>query len=204
MSLTPKQKRMLDFILEYTEKNGYAPSQAEIAAQFGFNSLGTVQNYIVRLQRQGALQKTWNARRGVKVLPSEPSTSARLLPLVGRVAAGRPIEAIENRESIEVPKSLITSQAEHFVLRVKGDSMIEDGVLDNDLVIVRKQSQAENGQSVVALVNNEATLKKYFRKKGRIELHPANSNYKPIIVEEKDNVDFKIEGIMVGLIRKLH
>jgi repressor LexA len=217
--LTPKQKAMLDFILQYRESNGYAPSQHEIARHFGFSSLGTVQNYLVRLERQGAIQKDWNSRRGTQVLirpsekgPSTPfskgrkvfeETSSELsLPLLGRVAAGRPIEALEHGEFVEVPRSMISAVGDHFVLKVQGDSMIEEGILDGDQVIIKKQRTAQNGQTVVALIGSEATIKIYFHRRGRVELHPANPKYTPIVVDADVKEDFRIEGIMVGLIRK--
>jgi repressor LexA len=202
--LTPKQKEILDFITSFRAERGYAPSQWEIAKHFGFKSLGTVQNYLVRLEREGALQKTWNARRGVQVLHnhggSSQQSSAVPVPLVGRVAAGRPVEAIRSDESLDVPASMLGAGAQHFVLKVKGDSMIEDGILDGDYVIVRKQETAVNGQTVVALIGgNEATIKRFQKRGDRIELIAANPNYKPIVVE---GGEFKIEGILVGVLRK--
>jgi repressor LexA len=206
--LTPKQKAMLDYILNFRDVNGYNPSQHEIARHFGFSSLGTVQNYLVRLERQGAIQKDWNARRGTQVLLApttkvhEETSSDLALPLLGRVAAGRPIEAIETRETVEVPRTMVSRTGEHFVLRVQGDSMIEEGILDGDQVIIKKQRTAENGQTVVALVGNEATIKKYYFRQGRVELHPANARYSPLIVDAAVRDEFKIEGVMVGLIRR--
>jgi len=209
MGITPKQKQLLEFITEFREKNGYAPSQHEIARHFGFKSLGTVQNYLVRLERHGLLRKTWNARRSAEPLEhSQPLHSNTFqasesvpLPLVGRVAAGRPIEAVQANETIEVPSSMLKKRAEHFVLKVKGDSMIDQGILDGDYAVIRKQATAENGQTVVALINNEATIKKIFMKKhaATVELHAANPNYKPIIVQADET--FKIEGILAGVIR---
>jgi repressor LexA len=194
--LTPKQKKILDFIESYTEREGYAPSQQEIAHAFGYSSLGTVQNYLVRLQQEGYLAKDWNARRGLRVV--QPQNGAVTLPLVGIVAAGKPIEAVENPDTIEVP-SFMVGPGENFVLRVKGDSMIGDGILDGDLVLVRKQALAENGQTVVALIAGEATVKRFYKKRERIELHPANPSMEPIRIEEEES--FRIEGVVVGVIR---
>lgn len=206
LSLTPKQKAILDFITEFRITRGYAPSQHEIAAHFGFKSLGTVQNYLVRLERQGSLKKTWNARRGMQVVAPQPQaihshrSEAVPLPLLGRVAAGRPIEAVSNEETIEVPPSMLRAGA-HFVLKVNGDSMIEEGILDGDYVVIKKQVTADNGQTVVALIDNGATIKKYYCRGGSIELHPANVAYKPIIVQSE--ADFRVEGVLVGVIRVL-
>ncbi len=194
--LTPKQKKILDFIHTFVRERGYGPSREEIAAAFGFRSLGTVQNYLVRLERDGFLRRDRNARRALEVL--HPDGSETELPLAGTVAAGRPIEAPEVPDRIEVPPAMM-GRGENFVLRVKGDSMIGDGILDGDYVVVRKQTAAENGQTVVAQVNNEGTVKRFYRKEERIELHPANPAMEPIIVEETD--DFRIRGIVVGVIR---
>lgn len=204
-SLTRKQKEFLDFLEIYTEEYGYAPSQQEMASHFGFSSLGTVQNYLVRLERQGFVRKTWNARHGIEVIGSpkmDAVPAAAVLPLVGRVAAGAPIEAIDQHREVEVPATML-KQGEHFVLQVCGDSMIEDGILEDDLAIIRKQNTAINGQTVVALIDNSATIKKYFRYTDRVELHPANPAYAPIVVQKNEPHDFKIEGILVGVIRNL-
>jgi len=193
---TPKQKAICDFIESYTDKHGYPPSQQEIARAFGYSSLGTVQNYIVRLVREGALAKDWNAKRGLRVL--QPKSGAVELPLYGLVAAGRPIEAIANPDSIEVPPSMIGS-GENFVLKVQGDSMIGDGILDGDFVVVRIQAQANPGQTVVALVNGAATVKRLMRRGRQIELQPANPAMEPLLISEAE--DFRIEGVVVGVIR---
>jgi len=194
--VTPKQKKILDFIRSHTEREGYPPSQQEIARAFGFRSLGTVQNYLVRLEREGLLSRQWNARRGMRVL--SPDKRGMELPLAGTVAAGRPIEAVETPDTIEVPASMV-GPGENFVLRVQGDSMIGDGILDGDFVVVRKQAAAENGQTVVALIRGEATVKRFQRKGERIELHPANPAMEPIVVEGEES--FRIEGVVVGVIR---
>ena len=224
--LTPKQKKVLDFIQKYQKKNGFAPSQQEIAKHFGFNSLGTVQNYLTRLEKHGWIQKSWNARRGTQILSATtqehgasdalrqksfsqhvsppPSSEILSLALIGRVAAGRPIEAVEVQKSVDVPPSLVSQRDPHFVLEVQGDSMIDAGILDGDYVVIRQKKTAQNGETVVALVNNEATIKRYYQRQGRIELHSANEKYKPIIVDPKDDesFSFKIEGILAGVIRR--
>jgi repressor LexA len=194
--LTPKQKKILDFIESFSSREGYPPSQQEIAQAFGFSSLGTVQNYLVRLEREGLLSRDWNARRGMRVL--KPKGSRLELPLVGRVAAGKPIEAIETPDTIEVPGSMI-GPGENFVLKVQGDSMVGDGILDGDYVVVRKQATAENNQTVVALIRGEATVKRFYRKGSIIELHPANPAMQPLIVADEES--FRIEGVVVGVIR---
>lgn len=194
--LTPKQKRILDFIESYLTANGYAPSQQEIARAFGFRSLGTVQNYLVRLEREGVLSRDWNARRGTR--PTLTKGNAIELPLAGLVAAGKPIEAVETPDTIEVPSSMVGG-GDNIVLKVQGTSMIGDGILDGDYVVVRKQVQAENGQTVVAMIHGEATVKRFYRKGSRIELHPANPTMTPILVENEET--FRIEGVVIGVIR---
>ena len=128
----------------------------------------------------------------------DPGPPARILPLLGRVAAGRPIEAIATPESVEVPETLLRGD-NNFALRVVGDSMVDDGIRDGDIVIVQQQRDAKNGQTVVALVNHEATIKRYFKKGTHIELQPANEAMQPIIVHPSD--EFHIEGLVIGVIR---
>jgi repressor LexA len=194
--LTPKQKKILDFIEDFTTHEGFPPSQQEIAKAFGFRSLGTVQNYLVRLEREGFLARDWNARRSMRVL--RPRGNSFELPLAGIVAAGKPIEAVETPDTIEVPSSM-AGPGENFVLRVQGDSMIGDGILDGDYVIVRKQAAADSGQTVVALIRGEATVKRFYLKEKRIELRPANPAMSSIFVEDEES--FRIEGVVVGVIR---
>ena len=194
--LTPKQKKVLDFIRSHQEQEGYPPSQQEIARAFGFRSLGTVQNYLVRLEREGVLSRTWNARRGMAVL--RPASAGLELPLAGTVAAGKPIEAVQTPDTLEVPPSMVGG-GEHFVLRVQGDSMIGDGILDGDYVVVRKQAVADSGQTVVALLDGEATVKRLHRTAKGIELLPANPAMEPI--EVPPETDLHIEGVVVGVIR---
>lgn len=197
--LTPKQKQVLDYLLEFKQTHGFSPSQQEIARNFGFKSLGTVQHYLVRLEELGLISKTWNARRGAQAVGVQKTSFE--LPLLGRVAAGRPIEAIEMQESLEVPSFMVKKGGEHFVLKVKGDSMMEEGILDGDYVVIRKQEDAKNGDTVVALIDNEATIKKFFRRRGHVELQPANESYEPILVDQDQ--EFRVEGILAGVIRRL-
>jgi len=202
-SLTPKQKRVLEFITEFTEREGYRPSQMEIAQGLGFSSLGTVQNYLVRLEKGGFLTRTPHARRGVEIPQAAPAFVS--LPLLGKVAAGRPIESSNLHQTVDVPHSLVKAGKEHFVLRVSGQSMIEDGILDGDLVVVRAQKTAHNGETIVALVDHAATIKRYVQTEHEIELHPANPAFRTLRIAraeiESGNTDFKIAGVFAGLIR---
>ena len=194
MSLTPKEKRILDFISRFTAQLGYSPSQQEIAKEFGYKSLESIQQFLNQLQNKGYLEKVWNAKRGIKIRPQGTS-----LPLLGKVAAGFPIEHLIHQEYIEVPPKMINKSGDYYALRVKGDSMRDEGILDGDYVIVRKQSTAENGQKVIAMIDNGATIKTYFRRKERFELKPANEKFEPIILDSFS--PFRIEGIFVGLVR---
>lgn len=201
--LTPKQKKLLEYIENYMDENGYAPTQHEIAKHFGYSSLGTVQNYLIRLEEQGFLRRKWNGKRALDVInplqtKSQPQTATLEIPLLGYVAAGKPIEAILSNETLEVPP-LMASKGENFALKVKGESMIEDGILDGDYVIVRRQPTAANGQTVVATINGEATVKKFYRKGKQVELHPANSTMEPFILKNEES--FRIEGVVAGVIR---
>jgi repressor LexA len=194
MNLTKRQKEILDFIRSYRKDQGISPTQREIRERFGLSSFGTVQKHLKRLEEKGALSREWNRSRGIS--PAEqPST--RSVSLLGLVAAGRPIEPFPEEESIEVPASLL-GKGEHFVLRVRGDSMIEDGIRDGDYVIVARRSQAQNGQTVVALVRGEATLKRYYGEGSRVRLQPANAAMKPLTYDVRD---VTVQGIVTGLMR---
>ena len=198
MRLTEKQKAFLGYISRYGEDWGRSPSFEEICSHFGFTSYNTVTTYLKTLERKGyiRLPRKKNQKRAIEVI--SPVETRRLeFPLLGRVAAGRPIEAVEEIDVIEIPPSMI-GKGDHFVLQVKGDSMKEDGILDGDFVVVRKQATADNGQTVVALINNEATVKKYYQREGHIELRPAHADMDPLIINEGD---LRIEGRVVGIMR---
>ena len=198
MKLTEKQKAFLGYISRYMEDWGRSPSFEEICSHFGFTSYNTVTTYLKSLERKGyiRLPRKKNQKRAIEVI-SPVETRRFEFPLLGRVAAGKPIEAVEDMDVIEVPSSMI-GQGDHFVLQVKGDSMKEDGILDGDFIVVRKQPTAENGETVVALINNEATVKKYYKLENYVELRPAHTDMEPIIVKEGD---LRIEGRVVGVIR---
>ncbi|SNB45878.1 transcriptional repressor LexA [Geobacter sp. DSM 9736] len=195
--MTPKQKKVLDFITGYRIRKGFAPSQQEIAAGCGFQSLGTVQHYLKLLEREGHVARRWNGKRSIELLPSEMSTSGIELPLVGIVAAGKPVEAFQLPDVIEVPSSM--GGPGNVVYEVRGESMVEMGIMEGDYVAVHPQLTAENGQTVIAELNGSITIKKFVRKESRIELHPANSAMSPIVVQETD--DFHIRGVIVGSMR---
>jgi repressor LexA len=199
MKLTDKQQAVLFYIANYIDEWRKPPSFTEICEHFGFRSYNTVTTYLRILEKKGyiRLPSRKNQKRGIQVV-SPVEVKRFELPLLGLVAAGKPIEAVENPEVIEIPPSML-GDGDHFVLRVQGDSMRDDGILDGDFVVVRKGPTAENGQTVVVMINNEVTIKKYFKTGSYIKLQPANPDVKPIIVE---NGNFEIEGRVVGVIRR--
>jgi len=198
MRLTEKQKAFLGYISRYTEDWGRSPSFEEIRSHFGFTSYNTVTTYLKTLERKGyiRLPRKKNQKRAIEVI--SPVETKRLeSPLLGKVAAGKPIEAVEEIDVVEIPPSML-GKGDHFVLQVKGDSMKEDGILDGDFIVVRRQASAENGQTVVALINNEATVKKYYQREGYVELRPAHTGMEPFIIREGY---LRIEGRVVGVMR---
>ena len=195
MALTKIQKEVLDFITEYVREHGISPTQKEIQNHFGFKSLGSVQDYIKYLTNGGYLLNDSHSVRGL--MPATVQQHTEEIPLLGEIAAGIPIEAIENSDFISVPTHML-GKGQHYALRVKGESMIEEGILNGDIAVIKHQTQANNGQIVVAVIDNETTLKKYFKKAKQVELHPANSTMTPIIVKDKE---CEIRGLLVGLIR---
>lgn len=199
MYLTKKQKSILDFIKEYLSANEIAPTYEEIADYFGYRSKGTVHKHITNLEQKGLIKKDWNRSRCLQVVDPLPEQSASELPLLGRVAAGEPIEAIENREEISVPPDMI-GKGDHYVLQVAGESMIDENIQDGDYVIVQPRNEAHNGEMVIALINNQdATLKKFYKDGDRVRLEPANTEMSPIVLSA-DSV--RIRGKVVGVIRK--
>ena len=197
MKLTDKQKDVLGFISGYINEWGKSPSFDEICTRFGFSSYNTVTTYLKLLEKKGYIRlPEKNMKRSIEVI--SPVEIKRLeLPLLGKVAGGKPIEAVENYDVIEVPPSMLGS-GDHFVLEVMGFSMQEEGILDGDFVIVRKQSWAEIGETVVALIGNEATVKKYYKTGKHVELRPAHEGMESIYVEKGD---LRIEGKVVGVLR---
>lgn len=197
--LTKRQKQILDFIKSFIGKEGYAPSIKEIQEEFGLSSTATVHQHLDALKKKGYIDKKANDARAIEIKEEEKPITQ--LPLAGTIAAGEPIEAIEDPEPVTVPLEMIPNNRDndYYVLKVEGDSMIEEGIKDGDLVLVRGQDTAEPGQTVVALLDNEnATLKKYYPQKNRIKLEPANEKLDPIYTK-----NCQIQGKVVGVIRKL-
>ena len=193
--LSPKLKRFLDFIQRFTLSFDQAPSYEEIMVGLGFDSLGTVNWYVKTLEEEGHLSriKGPNGKRALTLIHKEHATTTARLPLLGLIAAGEPIEALENPEVVDVPPSLL--HPDNYVLLVKGDSMIDEQIHDGDFIVARKTKTARSGQIVVALINGEATLKCYVPKTDYIELHPRNPNFPVIKVNPQD--DFHINGVLL-------
>jgi len=201
MALTRRQREIYDYVCEFVRDKGYSPSLEEIGAHFGLRSVATVHKHVQHLVEKEFLRKAWNRSRSVEPVAEPGASEANLmtLPLLGTVAAGSPIEAIENPETIAVPSDLV-GRGEHFVLKVRGDSMIEDQICDGDLVVIESRSNARNGETVVALVDgNDATLKRFYRDGSHVRLVPANSTMQPI---ERHAGDVTIRGVLKGLIRQ--
>jgi repressor LexA len=197
--LTPKQMRVLTFIRDYQRKHGYSPTMQEMADSMRVTKV-TVFEHVTGLEKKGLLRRSRHRARSLEltehgraVFPDESRTS---LPLVGHIAAGAPIEAVENRETVDLD-DLFESRQGAFVLRVRGDSMIDEHIRDGDLVICEQRNTARNGETVVALLDDgEATLKKLYRENNRIRLQPANAAYEPIFVDS-----VHIQGVVIGVVR---
>ncbi len=205
--LTPKEQKVLQFIRSYSEEHGFPPTYAEIQEEFQYKALSSAQQFIEQLVAKGYLEIPLgeNKKRALKVIPPLHDSPGRTpealvsIPLEGSVAAGTLKHSYQNRDTVEVPRYLLKSSQDYFALKVTGDSMIEDCIMDGDLVIIKRQHHAMNGQTVVALVNDETTIKRFYKKKSSIELHPANPNYSIIHVES--SAEFKILGILASVIR---
>jgi repressor LexA len=200
MHLTRRQKEILDFLARHIERKGYAPTIEEIAEHFGLSSLATVHKHLTNLQEKGLIKRAWNRSRALELVPAEVTVRAVELPLLGRVAAGTPIEAVQSTETIFVPEDMLGRQ-DTYVLQVKGDSMIDEQIRDGDYVIVENRKSARDGEMVIALLDGDSvTLKKLYREAdGRVRLQPANAQMKPILVEPGQ---LRIQGVVIGVLRK--
>jgi repressor LexA len=201
MALTKRQRQILDYVQSFIEAYGYSPSFEEIAEHFGYSSLATVHEHLSNLEQKGFLRKNYNKSRSLEVVPAEMGTLAVELPLLGSVAAGLPIEALrDNEDTVAVPHDMVP-KGNNYVLRVKGNSMVDEQIRDGDYIIVNSRVTADNGEMVVALVGGEsATVKKFYRERdGRIRLQPANPTMQPMYFQPDE---VQIQGIVVGVIRK--
>ncbi len=198
MHLTKRQKEILGFIKIFIKEYGYSPTMKEIGAHFKLSSSATIHKHLTNLEMKGFIQRSYNRSRAVEVVEEGANQNTHQFPLLGIIAAGKPIEALENKESISILPEF--SQKDIYILKVKGNSMIDDHIKDGDYVIVEKRIVAENGETVVALLDNEnVTLKRFYREKDHIRLQPSNPKMKPIIIK-KGNL--KIQGVVIGVLRK--
>ncbi|MBI2035734.1 MAG: transcriptional repressor LexA [Candidatus Liptonbacteria bacterium] len=196
--ITQKKKEILDFVKSYSKKRGYSPTIPEIATKIG-RAFGTIHEHLRGLEEDGFIQLNKNQRRGIAILESTPMIK---IPLLGTIAAGSPLTLFDvPQETIAVPKSKVHSSSEVYALRVVGNSMIDENINDGDIVLVHHQKTAENGQKVVALIDNhEATLKKFYKERGQIRLQPANKNMEPLIF--RNGRDVSIQGVIIDVIRE--
>ena len=197
--LTKRQKEILNFITQFSEEKGYAPSYREIGEYFELRSPATIHDHIQALKNKGYLKASFNEARSMELIAADKDFSRSIdLPLLGIISAGEPIEAVMQYETVAVPAEFRIDRFNSYVLKVKGESMIEEGILDGDYVIIERNPSPKNGDVVVALLNNAyVTLKKFYREANRIRLQPANSKMKPIY-----STDPLIQGVVKGVIRK--
>jgi len=200
MVLTRRQEEILDFIASFIEGKGYAPSIVEIQRRFKINSPATVHQHLKNLQEKGLINRKPNRHRSIEVVPTASGVQVGVrVPILGAIAAGIPIEPFQYTEMMSLPEEMV-SGGDTFLLRVRGDSMIDDHIMDGDMVIVKKSESADSGQTVVALVDgNEATLKRFYPEDGRIRLQPANPEMEPMVFEA-DRV--RLQGVVTGILRK--
>ena len=197
--LTKRQREILDYLNEFIEHHGYAPSLEEIGRRFGLSSLATVHKHLTNLQEKGFIKRVWNRSRSVELMPTRTGSRALDLPLLGRVAAGFPIEAVVSSETVSVPEDFVAAR-DTYALRVHGDSMIDEQIRDGDIVIVEDRNTADNGEMVIALLEGaDVTLKTFFRENGNIRLQPANASMEPIVVPANR---VQVQGVVVGVMRR--
>jgi len=199
MHLTKRQKEIFDFVRGFISRNGYAPSLEEIGVEFGLSSVATVHKHVSNLVEKGVLRKAWNRSRSIEVVEDANSRASVVVPLLGRVAAGIPIEAVPDPETISVPASMVGDK-EVFALSVQGDSMIEDRIADGDLVLLESRRNPRPGETVVALIRREeCTLKRFYPNGATVRLVPANRSLTPM---EFPSEEVEIQGVVVGLLRR--
>ena len=204
MPITPKQRRIFDFIRGYIESNHEAPTIAEIGRKFDMRSSASVHAVLKALEREGLIKRTPNVSRGIEIVKQKEKESEgdNEVPLLGHVAAGQPIEAILTHDTVSVPGGM-QGRGRTFALRVRGDSMIDENIQDGDIIIVASQNTAENGQVVIALIDNgNATVKKFYREPDFVRLEPANPQFQPIFIDSPERI--QIQGVVRGLIRRYY
>ncbi len=199
MALTKRQKEIYDFVRDFIHDRGYSPSLQEIGQHFNLSAVATVHKHVSNLVDKGLLQRGRNQNRSLELVESGPPVGVRELPLYGYVAAGHPIEATTDAETVPVPE-ILAGKGKTYVLRVRGESMIGEQICDGDMVVVEDRKEVRNGEMVIALLHgDEVTLKKFYHERGRIRLQPANDDMAPIYVREEH---VRIQGVVIGLMRR--
>jgi repressor LexA len=200
LALTRRQREIYDFVCSFIGEHGYSPSLEEIGERFQLASVATVHKHVAQLVAKGWLRKAWNRSRSLEPVGADVAAGTPTLPLLGVVSAGAPIEAIEVEERIAVPRELVRKPDASFVLRVRGDSMIDEQIRDGDFVIVEQRSEVRDGETVVAVVHGgEATLKIWQRRGAVVRLVPANARMRPLEVPARD---VEVRGVVRGLLRR--
>jgi repressor LexA len=197
-ALTQRQRQIYEFIRDKIESRGYGPTVREIGTEFGIKSPNGVMCHLNALVKKGLILRAEKSARAIQLVDHRLGSTAAELPLVGRVAAGQPIEAVQTEERLNFTD--LFGGPDHYVLRVRGESMIEDHIADGDFVVIRPQEIATNGERVVAMIDDEVTLKRFYQEKGQVVLYPANGNMKPIVVSPHS--DARVLGVLIGVLRK--
>jgi len=197
--LTRRQAQVLEFITTYSQQHGCAPSLREIAGRLGVSSVGSLHKHLVHLERKGFIRRVWNKSRAIELVREQNPFSRSKVSLVGTVAAGLPVEALEDVEEVDFAE-LLTGERDCFALRVRGESMVDDHIADGDCIVVEKRVEAHNGELVIALVDgSECTLKRFYREGDKVRLQPANETFEPIVVSA-DRVS--VLGVVRGVVRR--
>jgi repressor LexA len=200
MALTKRQRQVLDVVEKLIEQNGYSPSLEEIGQSLGLSSVATVHKHISHLVQKGYVQRAWNQNRSIELVDAGRGRGAIQLPLSGTIAAGKPLEAVQTSEAISVPIDMVRDSNNSYVLRVQGDSMIDEQIRDGDYVVIERRDVADDGETVVALIDgSDATLKRLYRDSSMIRLEPANPRMSPIVIPAEK---VRVQGVVVGVIRK--
>ncbi|HYC54831.1 MAG TPA: transcriptional repressor LexA [Candidatus Binatia bacterium] len=198
-TLTKRQKEIFDYIEESIREKGYAPTLEEVGAQFDLRSMATVHKHLSNLEAKGLIRRKWNHSRAIEIVDERRRSRAVRLPLLGTVAAGPPNEQVECDATIEVPETLVRKR-DTYALKVTGNSMVDEGILDGDVIVVEQRPEPSNGDVVVASIDGEATVKRYYREgDGSVRLQPSNPDFKPIMVRDGN---LEIRGAVVGLVRR--
>jgi repressor LexA len=199
MPITARQRRVLDYIKHYFDVHQEAPTMAEIGQEFGMSSSASVHHVVSILEREGLIQRIPNVSRGIELV-NGPNENNYEIPLLGIVAAGAPIEAVLNYETVSIPRDMLRP-GRMFALRVRGDSMIDEQIREGDFIVLQSQQTADNGQTVVALIDgSDATVKRFYGGRNQVRLEAANPRYKPIVIRPPERV--QIQGLVVGVIRR--